>query len=285
MKRVVIVSTVLLGLALLLLLPVRGAGASDITLFDAPRGGWIATLRGDAPLTVLEERSGWRRVRVEGWVAGPATQAGGEAPPAAGEASSTAVPAPSAPPEPPPALSGAVVRGILLPSPSDRAATPGAGLIVLLVSDLQTLDAEHSKEGEKCRAGLGAADARIEALRSQYDKALNSTPIFREAANRSDRLKKEIGVEEKARQDRVDACLRTADGLLQAHAAQRAITDDAGRFEFTRVPPGTYRLVATEAGVRQPRAWALDCVVSGPETLVLDPRKDASSFKPYWGIR
>jgi hypothetical protein len=283
MKRVVIVSAALAGLVFLVLLPVRGAETSDITLFDAPRGAWIATLRGDAPVTVLEERSGWRRVQVEGWVAGSTTPAGGEAAPSA-TIPSVAAPSPSVA-EPLPVQTGAAVRGVLLPSAGDRAATPGAGLIVLLVSDLPALDAEHARAGEECRAGMDAADARIATLRAQYDKALNSTATFRDATTLSDRLKKEIRAEEKARQERIVACLVSADGLLQAHAMQRAITDSAGRFEFDRVPPGIYRLVATEAGVHQPRAWALDCVVTGPGILVLDPRKDASAFKPYWGLR
>ena len=45
------------------------ADDAEILLLDAPRGAWLGTLRPDAPVTVLEERDGWQRVRVEGWIA------------------------------------------------------------------------------------------------------------------------------------------------------------------------------------------------------------------------
>jgi hypothetical protein len=65
---------------------------------------------------------------------------------------------------------------------------------------------------------------------------------------------------------------------------RRAISDQAGRFEFDEVPAGEYRVVATEIGGEAPRAWALDCPVAGGESIVLDPRTDRSAMLPYWGL-
>src|SRR3989442_7945074 len=66
-------SNALLALGLLGLGAVAsGQGGADLVLFDAPRGTWLATVKDDAAVTVLEERDGWRRVRLEGWTTAPA---------------------------------------------------------------------------------------------------------------------------------------------------------------------------------------------------------------------
>ena len=58
----------LISAALVLLASAPGAGPGDLTLFDAPRGAWLGTLRIDAPVEVLAEEDGWRRIRLEAWV-------------------------------------------------------------------------------------------------------------------------------------------------------------------------------------------------------------------------
>ena len=49
---------ILISAALVLLASAPGAGPGDLTLFDAPRGAWLGTLRIDAPVEVLAEEDG-----------------------------------------------------------------------------------------------------------------------------------------------------------------------------------------------------------------------------------
>ncbi|HEU4403166.1 MAG TPA: hypothetical protein VFT43_13790 [Candidatus Polarisedimenticolia bacterium] len=266
-----------LGLIVLRADAPSGAGSGDLTLFDAPRGSWVATVRGDAPLAVLEDRDGWRHVRLEGWVPGPssggATPAVGGAPAAAPRSADVATPA------------GGVVRGVLLPTPEARATTAGSGLIVLLLSNLEALDREHAAAGEECRTRIDAERAHVEALQADLLGALNSSDNFREATARSDRLRSQMEAAEKERLDHLTQCRRKAEAIFQRHTVARTISDDAGRFEFLGVQPGRYRVLATEVEGVAPRAWSLECRVEGPGTKVLDPRTDRSPVDPYWGLR
>jgi len=282
MTRIALLSTALTLLLCLTLLPARGAGPADLALLDAPRGSWVATVRADAPLTVVEETAGWRRVRIEGWVAATTARNGAADPvmpliPPAGASAPAAGRARGG--------EGASVRGVLLPPPGDPSNKPGSGLLVLLVSDLAVLDAEHARTISLCRADLGAATEALDRLKSEYAKALNASDNFREAATRSDRLKAELAAAAKARAQQVEDCRQKVEGVYQRHTIQRAISDDAGRFEFASVPPGRHRVVATESAGEHPRAWILECAVAGADSLVLDPRQDASPADPFRELR
>jgi hypothetical protein len=273
MKKALL-AVVVCALCLLKTIPPGRAGTGDLTLADAPRGTWLATVRADAPLSVLEERDGWKRVRIEGWLPGGAVPRGETPPTGAGPADDASSPW---------AEGGATVKGVLLPN--DGGAAAGSGLIVLLLSGLEDLDSAHRRMGEACTGSVGEVDSRIDRLESELAKALNSSANFREATQRNDRLKAEIKEARKERAVRLGECRHNADGLFDHHAIRRSISDARGAFEFDGVPPGRYRVVATEAGRDAPRAWSLDCVVGGAETLVLDPRSDRSPVEPYWGLR
>src|SRR5882672_12498953 len=87
MVRRVAIGLVLAGMLALARL---SGGGGEIVLFDAPRGAWLASMRPDAAIEVLEERDGWRHVRIEGWVSvGAAPAPGAAAPLAATPATAT----------------------------------------------------------------------------------------------------------------------------------------------------------------------------------------------------
>jgi hypothetical protein len=235
------------------------AGTADRILFDAPRGAWLAAVRTDAALVVLEEREGWRRVRLEGWI--PA-DAQGAAPAAAG--------------------GEATVRGVL--APESAGAPSGAGLIVLLVADLQAVDREKAGAEAACRARLDDATRTLERVKAEKERALNSSDNFREAATRSDRLKTDLESAQKERLARLAECRRSALAIYENHAAARSIADGRGTFVFEHVAPGRYRAVAAEPA-DGPHVWSLECEVTGPGDVVLDPRRDRTPADPYWGLR
>jgi hypothetical protein len=243
---------------------------SDLVLFDAPRGSWLGTIRSDAAPVVLEERDGWRRVRVEGWI--PGTGTGDAASPPEGG------PAPAAG-----AVSGgAVIRGVL---PSDGGADPaGAGMIVFLVSEPEALDREHGKAGEECRGQVNDRRERVIALRGELDRALNSSSNFRVAAQRNDRLKAQVEAAERDLRERLGACRRRAVAMVLERAVRRTAPDGSGRFEFNGVAPGRYRVIAVDPGGAAPVSWSFECSVAGSETKEIDPRSDRSPVDLYWDL-
>ena len=257
-----------LGLVLFVLLAQRiapaGPGGPEVVLLDAPRGAWVASVRADAPLTVIEERDGWRKVRIEGWTT-----------------TDEAAPLPPAAIEP----GGVMVTGVLTPLPGQKPDTVGAGIVVALVGDLERLAAEHRALGEDCRQGAKSLDSRIADLDGVFRKALNSSDNFTTAANRHDKAKAELNAARKVRADYVARCLARADALFGGRAVARAVSDANGKFEFPKVAPGRYWIVAGEHHGTTVRAWWLDCPVSGSEAVILDPRSAEPVGDPYWGLR
>lgn len=287
MKRLLITFLLLATAAGMVCLESISAG-DEIALLDAPRGAWLGTLRGDVTLTVIEQRDGWQRVRIEGWVAGSGAPAaapstGAAAPVTAAVPGIDGIPADSTPP--PAGVAGTRVRGVLRPAEDAKEAAPGAGLVVLLVPDDEALAGERAAAEQSCRAGLREVDQRIASLEQRRRQALNSSDNFRQATSENDRVRAELAQATKERGEQVRRCRQEAEAVFLARALQRSISDAAGRFEFERVTPGRYRVVATDATIDPPRFWVLDCRVSGEREIVLDQRADRSGDDPYWGVR
>jgi len=253
-------------------------GAAEIVLFDAPRGAWLGSVRADAALVVLEERDGWKRVRLEGWVRGSAAT---DVPGPSGSASPVLADVPVVPPSP---SRQASVQGVLVPDLKEGG-TPGGGVLVLLVRDTESLGSEHRRAGAECRSRLETEDRTLEGLRKDAEKSLNSSDNFREASSRSDQAKRKLAAEQKARRDLVKECRARAQAVFEKEVAARAISDPAGRFEFQGVAPGRYRAVAFETTGDSPRVWSYTLEVEGGGPRVLDPAADRSPEPADWGLR
>ena len=288
------VRRVAIGLVLVGMLALAGlsAGGGETVLFDAPRGAWLASMRPDAVIQVLEERDGWRHVRVEGWIlVGAAPAPGAAAPPAAPDsaAAGSAAPGPAAPDAAttPPAAKGggASIAGLLVAMPGMASSTPGGSLVVHLIADTGALDAELKKAGEPCHVSLQQSDAAIAELEDQVKKALNSSNNFTEATHRYDRAKSDLAAAKKERASRLEACRADVDARLAAHATARVLSDPTGRFDFRDVLAGHYRVVATEHPGSTVRVWSMECTIAAGASEVLDPRTAPPGPDPYAGLR
>ncbi len=258
------------------------AGETGLVLFDAPRGAWLAEVRPDAPVVVIEERDGWRHVRVEGWI--PARD-GSPAAAAPGEAAAPAPPGTAAPVAGAPAAGGASVRGILAPRPGMTPSTVGANLVVILVGDLDRLDAEQASIGERCRVTIQDLDRQLAEIQIRVDTALNSTNNFTEASRRSDRAKVERTAAKSARAAALKGCYDESDVLYDRHAVARVGSDTTGQYEFRGVPDGVYRVVARERQADTARVWVLPCVVAGGTPITIDAATAPAAPDPYWSLR
>jgi len=183
-----------------------------------------------------------------------------------------------------PAAAGATVKGVLAP-PLQAGGAPGSGVLVLLVGESGELDAEHRRVGAECQKRLDRKDRDIEGLRKEANQALNSSDNFREAASRNDQVKRELARQQSERQDLIRECRLRAQGVFEPAVVQRAISDGSGRFEFERVRPGHYRVVAFEATGDSPRSWSFRCDLETAESRVLDPMADRSPVAADWGIK
>ena len=281
MKRML--APALLALALFgLMFAASGEGVGDLVLLDHPKGTWLATVRGDSALTVLEERDGWRRVRLEGWTMAAPGPASAPVPAAAPGPAAAPAPEASAPHER--ASRGARIQGVLAPDIRAGGAA-GAGVLVLLAPHSETLDAEHRRAGEECEGRVGTINRQIENLGIELQSALNSSDNFREATTRNDQIKARLKNAERERLLAIQDCRGRAEAIFQRHAVARSISDGDGRFGFEGVVPGRYRIVAFETTGDRPRSWSLGCVIEGTGTRVLDPRADRTASEADWGVR
>jgi hypothetical protein len=259
------------------------AEESGWTLLDAPRGAWLGELRRDAPLQVIEERDGWRRVRVEGWVRATPSSPGtpGSAPGVTGASSA---------PGPPAAVPGAaaqgasgVLHGLLSPKPGMEPATAGGGLVVLVLPDPKKTDADHKALGEPCRALLADLDRRVADLNDQVQASLNSSSNFKEAAQRNDRAKAALQSAQRERSEKLTHCREQAEAFFSERAVARTVSDAAGRFEIGGLAPGRYRVVAMERTATTTRGWSMSAE-AGDGMAPLEGRA-ADGPDPYWDLR
>jgi len=278
MRRVVFTAPLALVLVCVSL-AAAGRVAPELALFDAPKGAWLGALREDAPLVVLEERDGWRRVRLEGWIMAPTAAPAGTGMPV--PADTPGSPAQAATPAMPHLVS---VQGVLAP-PLGAGGGAGAGVLVLLVKENGDLDSEHRKAGAECRARLDRKDRDLGTLRAEADRALTSSDNFREASGRSDQAKTRLATGQRERRDLIQECRARAQAVFEVAVTGRAISDASGRFEFQGVVPGRYRVVAFETTGDVPRSWSFSFQVEGNGPRVLDPSADRSPVPADWGLR
>ena len=289
-------AALLLGVGATAVAVLAGAGGgSGLQLFDAPRGAWLAEARTDAAIQVLEERDGWKRVRIEGWVPVDALAATApRAPEAQGApteelnaspapATTPVLAAPGAAPAGPGA--GATIQGVLMPTAGMVPATVGASLPVFLIADVGKYTAERESLAASCRARIASQDQAGEEAQRRLDAALNSSNNFTEASRRNDRAKADLAAAKKGRAEAVGACVDEVDALALRFAVARAPSDTAGRFQFASLGPGRYRVFASDHREGALRAWEFDATVApGAATVVLDP-VTAAARDPYAGLR
>jgi hypothetical protein len=268
---------VVLGAIGIVLGGARAAEEAGLVLLDAPRGAWLGELRRDAPIQVIEERDGWRRIRIEAWVRDTSSL-----PPASGPAASP----PSAGAPAPASASGAsavVLRGLLTPKPGMQPSTVGGGLAVLVLNDPDGTDAAHRALGEPCRAALAEMDQRLAALEQDVQASLNSRSNFKEAAQRNDRARAALAAAQRERADRLAACRGQAEAFFSGRAVARTVSDAAGRFEIAGLAPGRYRVVAMERTSAGARGWSMSAGIPATADALLEGGA-ADGPDPYWNL-
>ncbi len=219
---------------------------ADASLRPAPSGDVLwGMLAAGSPVTVLDERDGWARVRVEGWI--PATalrprSPSAEAPLPGPPPSQPPPPEPPVPPPPGAAVErarGVTLEGTLSVRLSRRKRVSGEDSPVFLLPHGFQLQRDESEEATL--ADVLELEAEAERL-GREAKAAADLPNFTEAMRRRDALL--------ARRDGVLAergeLLARLHARHEAQARQAALasteTDGLGHYVLVSVTPGSYTL-------------------------------------------
>ncbi len=240
----------------------------------------VAVLMSGASVQAHETVNGWTRITMEGWA--PAEALASAAPaegsaPSPEPAATASTPAASAPAVPaaatPPSASAdaaGTVRGIAFITGKKSVTIPAARMAVrLLAEPPDRLEGLASMQSE-CAGKLESLDDRAAQLKEEAGRALRTTESASQAFQQVDALKAE---RRKVLAEIVSVdqdCQRREDEILEAHTAQRAVTDAEGRFAFDQVPAGRYTLQATFAAEEERHRWLIPVTVESGGRVTVD---------------
>ena len=238
----------------------RIKSTTDLSL--APDGERMGVLMAGSPVKVLEQREGWTRVSVEGWVLS------GQIPEperAAGEPSMPALPAPTATSGQNAALAGAIFM-------VDAGSTiVGSRIAVRLLSQPEETMARIGAIQQRCdskRQGL-ALEARL--LEDKADRALKTIESTSEAFEKYDDAKRLRARKLRELEALNEDCLEQVDNELERSAAASVLTTDDGQYRFEGIAPGAYMVFATlqSRGVRHEWSIKVDLAAAAEQKLDL----------------
>jgi hypothetical protein len=273
--------------ALLLLCgPALGADATvaaETSLRASPEGAEIlAFVTSGTPAEVLEQREGWARVSIEGWVRSDVLEGGQPAPAAATPAppqveAVPATPAPAVVAAAPPAMAtadaatGVPVEGVVrVKLGRFKKASAEREPVLLLPAGVELTDTE-SPETDRRMAEIEAEAAR---LKREAEIAMQG-PSFRESTAARDKLMKERDVVLAERQE----ILMVRHGRHEAEARRLALvtgtTDSKGWFRLSTVEPGEYTVYTRLTRENVDLEW-LEPITVGSAPLSLEFGEDTA---------
>jgi len=262
-------STGLLTLAALAAVTLAPAAAPDpgnpVEVLDTPGGRPVAILLSGAQPRVIEQREGYARISLEGWVRAPGTA--DSAPPSE--------PAPAPAPVPPPAAplssaTGSVSGSILVTLPSGET-RKGAGARVVLLGQLAELEVARREAAAAYRPAAQKIEEEIARLDAQRRAALNSSDNLGQATQTLDRTKKDLAARQKDFASLKATSTAREGVLVDKYAVQAVHAGEDGSFRFAGVPPGEYRLWAIVPGSDATEfRWYLPARVEAGADTVLD---------------
>lgn len=237
----------------------------------------VAVLMSGASVQAHETVDGWTRITVEGWApagaltASAAPSESGAAAPEAQAATPAATPAAPAAPTAAAAPAGAgAVRGIAFITGKKSVTIPAARMAVrLLAQPPDQLEGLAPLQTE-CAGKLETLGEQAARLKEDAGRAMRTTDSASQAFQQVDALKAE---RRKVLSEIVSVdqdCQQREDEILEAHTAQRAVTDGEGRFAFDQVPAGRYTLQATFASEEQRHRWLIPVTVEAGGRVTVD---------------
>ncbi|HEU5180751.1 MAG TPA: hypothetical protein VFW45_08155 [Candidatus Polarisedimenticolia bacterium] len=203
-------------------------------VLDAPGGRPVAILLSGAQPRVLEQREGYVRIALEGWV----------------RASGAAETAPTAPagghvvPDSTQTVGTGAIAGSIVVTLSGGEVRKGAGARLALLGKVAELEAARRELAAAYQPEAHRIQEEIASVEARRRAALNSTDNLGQATQSLDRAKRDLA----ARQKELAALQATYEGregvLVERYAQQEVHAGEDGSFRFAGVAPGEYRLWA-----------------------------------------
>lgn len=238
---------------------------SEEVVLDMPGGRPVAILLPGAGRVLGEERDGFVKVTLQGWMrVGDTGKIPASIPPA-------------------PASSG-LSGQIRLDLPSGEARY-GAGARVALLGRAEKLERERielMQEFEKESAELEQDIARLE---EEAKEALNSSNNFREAAAQRDRSLATLAARKKTLQGLAQIYVVRMDELFARYQVAAIVADEGGNYSFPEAKAGKYYLLASFTSGDSPHRWYLPLDWSGTEKRVMNLTGDGIGTDPYRAFR
>jgi hypothetical protein len=257
--RFPMILALLAGLAV----PPAPAGESRATtteeILEAPGGRPVAILLPGAVTRRGEEKDGYIRVVVEGWMR------------VSPQASSLETP--SNPAASPPAAATDVARTVSgritlkLASGEIRYA---AGSRVLLLRDPPRLEARRAELAQSYQIEGRALREEIAALESRKAGALNSTENFTQASQNLDRTKKQLAAKNRDLQSLQGTFAGKELALLEEFKTAETFADPGGTYRLEPPAPGEYRIWASYTEGDRVYRWYLPAMVGNSGAVTLD---------------
>lgn len=253
--RFPMILALLAGLAV----PPAPAGESRATtteeILEAPGGRPVAILLPGAVARRGEEKDGYVRVVVEGWI---------RISPRA-----SILETPSAPAATPPApVDGAAatevaktVSGRITLKLASGEIRYAAGSKVLLLGDPQRLEARRAELALAYQAEGRALREEIATLEARKAGALNSTENFTQASQNLDRTKKQLAAKNRELQSLQAAFAGKEQALLEEFKTAETFADPGGIYRLEPPAAGEYRIWASYAEGDRVFRWYLPATV------------------------
>jgi len=261
--RFPMILALLAGLAV----PPAPAGESRATtteeILETPGGRPVAILLPGAVARRGEEKEGYVRVVVEGWMR------------VSPQASSLEAPSAPAAPLSPPAggaaateVARAVSGRITLKLPTGEIHY-AAGSKVLLLGDPQRLEVRRAELAQAYQSEGRALREEIAALEARKAGALNSNENFTQASQSLDRTKKQLAAKNRELQSLQAAFAGKEQALLEEFKTAETFADPGGVYRLEPPVPGEYRVWASYAEGDRMYRWYLPALV-GDSAVTLD---------------
>lgn len=224
----------------------RIKSTTDLAL--APDGERMGVLMAGSPVRVLEQREGWTRVAVEGWVLS------GQIPEperATGEPSMPSPPAPTATGGQNTALGGAIFI-------VDAGNTiVGSGIAVRLLSEPEETLVRIGAIRQACDAKGQSLALEARALMDKAERALKTIESTSEAFETYDDAKRLRARKLRELEALNKDCLGQVDNELERSASASVLTNGDGQYRFEGVVPGAYMVFAALQSQGARHEWSI----------------------------
>jgi len=277
-----------LALAVLAALFITGAlseGASVThpeEVLDIPGGRAVAILLPGAPRRVLEEKNGYVRVAVEGWIRIPRPLAAGAGEPAPVSDGSTAPIRSEVSLQPGTPVQGATtLAGRIIIRIASGEIRYGAGGRVLALGSVEELEARRGSLAAAYQTERRDLQEQIQSLQNEKAGALSSSENLNQATRRLDRAKAGLAQKNLDLQAlEVKVAAREA-ALVEEFRIAETFADSNGAYSLGSLPAGACRIWAVFSDSGLTYRWYVSATLSEGKADTLDLTAAKAGENPF----